>query len=62
MDGDILISTEQMARGFARWDEAFRKNPREFIDHAVRIIEGETPSAYGKACADYFRSLLVEVK
>lgn len=62
MDGDILVSTDVMMRAFARWDTLFRKDPNGFKSDIERILRGETPEEYGKACADYFRGLIVEVR
>lgn len=62
MEGDILISTGNMMRGFALWDEQFRKNPAGFTAVVERILKGESPAEYGKSCADYFRSLLIETR
>lgn len=62
MDGDILVSTDQMMRGFARWETEFRKDPRAFRSTVEALIAGDTPEMLGKACADYFRSLLIQVR
>lgn len=62
MDGDILVSTDVMARAFALWDKRFRENPSGFQSDVARILSGETPEQYGKVVADYFRTLLISVR
>lgn len=62
MEGEILVSTDQMVRGFALWDTRFREDPHAFLLDVERFLRGDTPEEYGKACSDYFRGLLVEVK
>ncbi len=62
MEGDILVSTDQMVRGFALWDARFRTDPHAFRLDVERLLACETTLEYGKACTEYFRGLLVEVK
>ena len=62
MDGDILVSTQNMVTAFARWEKLFRDDPRAFKSEVERILSGESPEQYGKACADYFRGLLIQTR
>jgi len=58
----ILVAGTQMVRAFALWDRRFREDPSAFKHDVERIVRGETPEAYGAACAEYFKSLLVEAR
>lgn len=65
MDGDILISDGNMMRALALWDRKYRDslkgNTKEFREFAERLLNGD-PESYGKNCAPYFKSLLIETR
>lgn len=65
MDGDILISSNNLMRALTLWDRKYRNSLKtgshEFVDFAENLVNGN-PEQYGQDCAPYFRSLLIETR
>jgi hypothetical protein len=59
---EILISNDQMVRAFVRWERLYRENPRAFVSTVENLLAGRTALTVGAECAEYFTSLLVDVK
>ena len=57
---DILVADGQMVRAFEAWDRRFRLDPKAFVSDVERLLKGQTSTEYGQACAEWFKTLLVE--
>lgn len=59
---EITTNGQEIAEAFSEWDRRWREDPEKFMDHATRLLKGETPDTYGEFCAPYFIEIIEELR
>lgn len=61
VDGFIVIKPESLIeKAFTEWERRRRANPEDFPTDEE--IAGESPETYGSQAAEYFKSILEDIR